>query len=160
MTAYQDKASPFDPNALEAIATAFALDVASLALLVLPASAGVQRAVYELREMGVNAEALDGRTAFDTSKEDGRLVVCTEATIRGMDLPAVETVFVLGILEGGGVTGRSVDGYVHVAGRVGRLGGGSGKVISVVNGPDGERTIGQILKTRLGVQAVKLGYFD
>ncbi|KAF8647905.1 hypothetical protein AX16_006437 [Volvariella volvacea WC 439] len=126
---YANTPSPFNPNALEAIATAFALDVPSVALLVLDGSAPVQRAVYELREMGVNAQSLDGKTVWHGSEKEPVLVVCTGATIRGMDLPWVGHVFIMGVLGGRGVNGRTVDSYVHVAGRVGRLGKEGGRVL-------------------------------
>jgi Helicase conserved C-terminal domain len=140
-------ASPFNPNVLEAIATAFALDVPSIALLVLPASAPVQRAVFELRGMGVNAHGLDLMTdgkgrghllnggAEDV--ENPTLLVSTLATTRGLDLPELTHVFILGILEGRAVDGRTLDSYLHLAGRVGRF-GRSGKVISVLETGDEE----------------------
>ena len=49
----------FNPASLEAIAAAFALQVPSVALLVLPSDAPVHRAVFELRCLGINARALD-----------------------------------------------------------------------------------------------------
>ncbi|KAG6832311.1 hypothetical protein H0H92_003544 [Tricholoma furcatifolium] len=133
--------TPFNPNAMEAIATAFALDVPSIALLVLPSSSPVQRAVYELREMGVNAHGLDllignkGRSHLlrggVTGEDNPTLLVSTLATTRGLDLPELTHVFILGIPDGPKVNGRTVDAYVHLAGRVGRFGRG-GKVITVV----------------------------
>ncbi|KAF8167792.1 P-loop containing nucleoside triphosphate hydrolase protein [Crassisporium funariophilum] len=139
---YEKTASPFNANALEAIAAAFALDVPSIALLVVPSSAPVHRAVYELRELGVNAHGLDllvegrGRRHLLDNKagvvrEDPTLLVATLATTRGLDLPELTHVFILGIPEGPKVNGRTVDGYVHIAGRVGRF-GRKGKVITVV----------------------------
>ena len=44
---------------MEAIGVAFALDVPSVALLVLKSDAPVQRAVNDLRRLGVNAQPLD-----------------------------------------------------------------------------------------------------
>ncbi|KAG6818029.1 hypothetical protein H0H87_009184 [Tephrocybe sp. NHM501043] len=138
---YRGTPTPFNPNAMEAIATAFALDVPSVALLVLPSSSPVQRAVYELREMGVNAHGLDlltsekGRSHLlrgDGSGQDNpTLLVSTLATTRGLDLPELTHVFIMGIPDGPKVNGRTVDAYVHLAGRVGRFGRG-GKVITVV----------------------------
>jgi superfamily II DNA/RNA helicase len=138
-TEYSNTVSPFNPNAFEAIATAFALDVPKVALLVLPSSSAVQRAVYDLREMGVNAHSLDllegskGRShlLLGAGEENPTLLVSTLATTRGLDLPELTHVFILGIPGGPKVTGRTVDAYIHIAGRVGRFGRG-GKVISVV----------------------------
>ncbi|KDQ63512.1 hypothetical protein JAAARDRAFT_169417 [Jaapia argillacea MUCL 33604] len=129
--------SQFEPAALEAIAATFALDVPQLALLVLPATAPVHRAVLELRELGVNAHGLDllagdkGRAHLlndkpDTLLDNPVLLVSTLATTRGIDLPELTHVFVLGIPEG-----RRVDAYLHMAGRSGRF-GRDGKVISVL----------------------------
>ena len=136
---------------MEVIATAFALDVPSIALLVLPASASVQRAVYELREMGVNAHSLDllknekGKRyllhSASTTQENPTLLVSTLATTRGIDLPELSHVFILGIPEGPKVTARAVDAYLHIAGRVGRFGRG-GRVITVV-----EKTSGTVEET-------------
>ena len=44
---------------MEAIGVAFALDVPSVALSVLKSDAPVQRAVNDLRRLGVNAQPLD-----------------------------------------------------------------------------------------------------
>lgn len=176
MTAeYADKPSPFNPNAFEAIATAFALDVPSVALLVLPSSAPLQRAVYELREMGVNAHGLDllatdkGRTHLLSGggavRENPTLLVSTLATTRGLDLPELTHVFVLGIPEGPKVNGRTVDGYLHIAGRVGRFGRG-GKVITVVEKEkEGSTGISEAAKMKrilqtIDVAAVQFEHFD
>ncbi|RDB28623.1 putative ATP-dependent RNA helicase DDX28 [Hypsizygus marmoreus] len=138
---YAGTPTPFNPNMLEAVATAFALDVPSVALLVLPGNSPVRRAVYELREMGVNAQELDlltdekGRAHLlrggATAQDNPTLLVATLATTRGLDLPELSHVFILGIPEGPKINGRTVDAYVHIAGRVGRFGRG-GKVITVV----------------------------
>ncbi|KAG6879758.1 hypothetical protein C0992_012078 [Termitomyces sp. T32_za158] len=138
---YKGTPTPFNPNVIEAIATAFALDVPSVALLVLPSSSPVQRAVYELREMGVNAHGLDlltgekGRSHLLRGDGNGQdnptLLVSTLATTRGLDLPELTHVFIMGIPDGPKVNGRTIDGYVHLAGRVGRFGRG-GKVVTVV----------------------------
>ena len=185
---YAKTPSPFNPNALEAIATAFALDVPSVALLVLPASASVQRAVNELQEMGVNAHSLDllkdekGKKhllhSASVVQENPTLLVSTLATTRGIDLPELSHVFILGVPDGPKVTARAVDAYFHVAGRVGRFGRG-GRVITVVekmsgtveeaeDGEDGAKDKSgvseaskmlRILKT-IEVTAVRFEHFD
>lgn len=142
---YDNTPSPFNPVALEAIAAAFALDVPAAALLVLPSSAPVRRAVYELQTLGVNAYGLDMLDHHRERKADPTLLVATLATTRGLDLPSLTHVFVLGIPEGPAVTGRTVDAYLHVSGRVGRF-GRSGKVVSVVEGED-EAKMARILGT-------------
>ncbi|KAG5653591.1 hypothetical protein H0H81_012098 [Sphagnurus paluster] len=177
---YEGTPTPFNPNAMEAIATAFALDVPSVALLVLPSTSPVQRAVYELREMGINAQRLDmlteerGRSHLlrgdRLGQENPTLLVSTLATTRGLDLPELTHVFILGIPDGPKVNGKTVDAYVHLAGRVGRFGRG-GKVITVVEKGDknaseegkGRVSEGQkmlrILKT-INTSAVRFEHFD
>jgi hypothetical protein len=124
-------------NALEVIAAAFALDVPSVAMLSLYPSAPVQRIVYELRALGVNAHSLDllvadkGRAHLlqgisKPSEDNPILLVSTLATIRGLDLPELTHIFMLGLPHG-----RRADAYLHVAGRVGRF-GRKGTVITVV----------------------------
>lgn len=133
-----EKLIPLDHNALEAVATAFALDVPSVALLSLHSAAPVQRIVHELRELGVNAQSLDllladrGRAHLlqgtTTGTEEGPvMLVSTVATTRGIDLPNLTHVFTIGIPH----DGHRVNTYRHIAGRVGRFGRG-GKVITVV----------------------------
>ncbi|THH33515.1 hypothetical protein EUX98_g648 [Antrodiella citrinella] len=137
---FQDTPSSFNPSTLETIALAFALDVPRVALLVLPASAAVRRAVFDLRSLGVNAHGLDvlqterggaylERNAKDrdaAANADPILLVSTLASTRGLDLPEMTHVFMLGIPED-----RSADTYAHMAGRVGRF-GRTGKVVSVI----------------------------
>lgn len=124
--------------------------------------------------MGVNAHGLDllrddnGRSHLLCGEgvvaEDPTLLVCTLATTRGLDLPELSHVFVLGVAGGQKVKGRSVDAYVHISGRVGRFGRG-GKVISVVEkGGEGESVsdedrMERILKT-IQVSPVRFGHFD
>jgi superfamily II DNA/RNA helicase len=97
----------------------------------------VQRVVQELRQLGVNAHSLDllaadqGRAhlhhgATNASEDNPVLLVSTLATTRGLDLPELTHVFILGFPEG-----RKADGYLHIAGRVGRFGRG-GKVITII----------------------------
>ncbi|THH17410.1 hypothetical protein EW146_g3411 [Bondarzewia mesenterica] len=145
--------SPFHPVLMEGVAAAFAVDVPRVALLVLPASAPVQRAVYDLRMLGVNAYGLDLlandrgrrhllRAAGDEAEDNPTLLVSTLASTRGLDLPDLSHVFILGVPSGD----RKVDSYLHIAGRVGRF-GGSGKVISILREryeetrPDGKKAV-------------------
>lgn len=169
---YSNTVSPFNPNAFEAIATAFALDVPKIALLVLPSSSPIRRAVYELRDVGVNAHSLDllvgnkHLLGSETGEDNPTLLVSTLATTRGLDLPELTHVFILGILGGPKVTGQTVDAYLHIAGRVGRFGRG-GKVITVVEkdkdmetGPTtGSSKMRRILDT-INVTPVQFQHFD
>ncbi|KZT75134.1 P-loop containing nucleoside triphosphate hydrolase protein [Daedalea quercina L-15889] len=128
---------PYSQYALEAVAEAFALDVPRLALLVLPASAPVREVLGELRRLGVNAQGLNvleeeaggaylTQEAPEEVTENPTLLVSTLATTRGLDLPSLTHVFILGLPKT-----RPSDAYMHAAGRVGRF-GRSGKVITVI----------------------------
>ncbi|KAH9937180.1 P-loop containing nucleoside triphosphate hydrolase protein [Fomitopsis serialis] len=128
---------PFSPHLLEAVAEVFALDVPRLALLVLPASAPVLEVIGELRKLGVNAQGMNvledeaGGTyltqdAPEDATENPTMLVSTLATTRGLDLPSITHVFILGLPKD-----RPGDAYMHAAGRVGRF-GRSGKVITVI----------------------------
>ncbi|TFK30762.1 P-loop containing nucleoside triphosphate hydrolase protein [Coprinopsis marcescibilis] len=174
---YGQTSSPFNPNMLEAIATTFALDVPLCALLVLPASASVTRAIWELSELGINARSMDLQKKHwevGSSSEDPVLLVGTLATTRGVDLPELSHVFLYGLPDAKGkVNGQSVDTYLHVAGRVGRFGRG-GRVITFVaederayedGSEEGGKKVSQgekmerILES-INVRAVKYGVFD
>ena len=155
------------------------MDVPQLALLVLPSTASVHRAIYELRLLGINAHALELRSvergeahllrnrAFDGNPT---LLVSTLATTRGLDLVGLSHVFILGVPED-----QRVDAYLHLAGRVGRMGsaGGrqGGRVVSIlqedrmetVEGKtrtrSGARVLRQIFKT-LGITPTRYELFD
>lgn len=128
---------PFSPHLLEAVAEVFALDVPRLALLVLPASAPVLEVIGELRKLGVDAQGMNvledeaggaylTQDAPEDATENPTLLVSTLATTRGLDLPSITHVFILGLPKD-----RPGDAYMHAAGRVGRFGRG-GKVITVI----------------------------
>jgi superfamily II DNA/RNA helicase len=167
----------FTPGMLEAVASAFALDVPNIALLVVPATTPVRRVIFELNQLGVNAHGLDlvdneaGRAHLlsknrDIPDENPTLLVSTLATTRGIDFPGLTHVFLLGLPEG-----RAGDVYQHVAGRVGRF-GRRGKVITIVEGRrenegkngkvcvrDDSKKMDMMLK-KLGIGATKLEHFD
>ncbi|KAF9270136.1 P-loop containing nucleoside triphosphate hydrolase protein [Marasmius fiardii PR-910] len=166
--------SPFNQNSLEAVAAAFALYVPSIALLVIPGDSSIYRAVYDLRALGVNAHNVDmlaehkGRLHLLSGnsasfKATPTLLVASVAAMRGLDLPELQHVFILGTLglEGTDVTSRTLDTYIHTAGRVGRF-GKKGMVVSVIDGEqDDQREVkrmDKILK-RLGILPVKLKQF-
>ena len=134
-----DAPPPWSPGPVEAISICFAMDVPQIALLVTPATHPIHRLVKELEGYGVNAQPLDmlspttwkNHTANSESTgtaADGEgpvLLVSTLANTRGLDLPDLTHVFIMGVPEG------RVDSYTHIAGRTGRFGKG-GKVVTVV----------------------------
>jgi superfamily II DNA/RNA helicase len=147
------------PVVLEAIATTFALDVPKIALLVLPATAPVNAVLKELHELGINAQSLGlqdedrgkqelmrstlkkfnprlkagsvGPGPDDPRAEEPSLLVTTEASIRGLDLPELSHVFIARVPD------NEVD-YSHVAGRVGRF-GREGKVVLFLEGKERDK---------------------
>lgn len=158
---YRNTPSPFNPNALEAIATAVAVVVPRLALLVIPSSAPVFRAVYELREMGLDARIFDAQNpAVGGGEENPVLLVTTLAMARGLDLPDATHVFSLGIPDGPRLSGQTVDAYLHVAGRVGRF-GRRGTVVTVVE-KGGQMGLGERMRRilrEIGVAPVRFRPF-
>lgn len=130
---------PWSPGSIEAISICFAMDVPQTALLVTPATHPIHRLIKELKGYGVDARPLDllspsaGRDHILNGKGigaivDGRgpiLLVSTLASTRGLDLPSLSHVFVMGVPEG------RVDSYTHIAGRTGRFGKG-GTIVVVV----------------------------
>ncbi|KIY70987.1 P-loop containing nucleoside triphosphate hydrolase protein [Cylindrobasidium torrendii FP15055 ss-10] len=179
---YHMTPSPFDQQVFEAISVAFALDVPSVALLVLDASAPVQRAVHDLQSLGVNAVQLDvadtdrGRTHLLNHGRDATafrtnpvLLVCNRATFRGLDLPELTHVFITGLFKDQ-MNGAVVDEYLQIAGRVGRFGRG-GKVVTFIKENDvtakeGLDSSARQVKTALytlkdvGVKPVRFEHFD
>ena len=130
---------PWSPGSIEAISICFAMDVPRTALLVTPAAHPIHRLVKELKGYGVDARPLDmlspvaGKLSMPNNKgtettADGEgpiLLVSTLANTRGLDLPDLSHVFVMGVPEG------RVDSYTHIAGRTGRF-GKEGKIVTVV----------------------------
>jgi superfamily II DNA/RNA helicase len=130
---------PWSPGSIEAISICFAMDVPRTALLVTPATHPIRRLIGELKGYDVDARPLDmlspaaGRNhmlnvngAETVAGNEGPiLLVSTLANIRGLDLPDLSHVFVMGMPEG------RVDSYTHIAGRTGRF-GKSGKIVTIV----------------------------
>ncbi|KAG6329940.1 hypothetical protein ID866_9150 [Astraeus odoratus] len=163
-----------NPVMLEAVASIFALDVPRVALLILPASASVRRVIFELRQLGVDAHALDllGNEAggahllsrdASVPSENPTLLVSTQATTRGIDFPALSHVFLLGVPRE-----RAGDAYLHFGGRVGRF-GKRGKVVTILEAKrlmDEKLAVGDepkkmsILLKQMGITPTKLEHFD
>ena len=134
-----DAPPPWSPGSIEAVSICFAMDVPRTALLVTPATHPIHRLIEELKGYDVDARPLDmlspvaGRNhmlnnkgAETTAGNEGPiLLVSTLANTRGLDLPDLSHVFVMGVLEG------RVDSYTHIAGRTGRF-GKAGKIVTVV----------------------------
>jgi superfamily II DNA/RNA helicase len=133
--------SAFHPVVMEGVAAIFATAVPKMALLVLPASAPVERAVHDLHALGINAfgldlQSTDRREAYlaggnlEGSEENPTLLVATTASLRGIDLPELSHVFIWGVVD--------ANSYLHASGRVGRF-GRKGRVVSVLEDEDERR---------------------
>ena len=136
---YEDHPPPWSPGSIEAISICFAMDVPQTALLVTPATHPIRRLIEELKGYDVDARPLDmlsssagrnhiltGKSTWPSTGDEGPiLLVSTLANTRGLDLPDLSHVFVMGVPEG------RVDSYTHIAGRTGRF-GKTGKIVTVV----------------------------
>ncbi|KAF9787222.1 P-loop containing nucleoside triphosphate hydrolase protein [Thelephora terrestris] len=130
---------PWSLGCIEAISICFAMDVPQTALLVTPATHPIHKLIKELKGYGVDARPLDmlsssaggdhilnGKGTESLVDDKGPiLLVSTLANTRGLDLPNLSHVFVMGVPEG------RVDSYTHIAGRTGRF-GKSGKIVTIV----------------------------
>lgn len=138
---------------LETVATIFAMDVPKQALLVLPPNASVQIVVSKMQEFGVNAQAFDVR-ALNEATEDAipTLLVATPTHTRGVDLPALSHVFVLGVPDVG-----DIDVFKHIAGRVDRFGNG-GTVVVLLGEVQKEMKDGMLKITKNEPNLMKIFY--
>lgn len=147
--------SVLKPGTIEVIAMFFAVDVPKLALLVLPPNTPVHLAVIELQKLGVNAMNFDlrseevtsfsGRSGVKRFEDEPTLLVASPSSTRGVDLPELTHVFLIGVPDDG-----DVDVFKHVAGRVDRFGRG-GKVVTFLNEP-GVENKNQSIKKKEGVK--------
>ncbi len=161
--------STLNQNYLETVATVFSLSVRSVALLAIPSNASVHRDCYDLREMGVDAHGMDltveerGRSFLlqayaEQTKTNPTLLVCTTSTVRGVDLPSLTHVFILGYETLTAKNSTEVtDNYIHIAGRVGRF-LKSGQVVTILDSENAPRMSKVLVK--LKVVPVQLPMFQ
>lgn len=131
--------------------------------LTLRAGQAIRGALWDLARLTVllsrgaaSAEALGAFRAGQSS-----LLVSTPAAVRGLDLPMLDAVFMLGCPD-------SPAAYVHAAGRVGRIGqSGPHKVVTVVASGEEEmrlrgiaRAAGVALETAEAAPAQPLSELD
>lgn len=159
------------PQLLDAIVSMFVLEVPEFALLIIPSNVSALRTVEDLGELGVTAINLDDYAAkpketlhhlrskaarslnldredLPSIEDEGEkvmadnpvMLVAIQAAVRGIDLPQISHVMIAGVPE------SEVD-YIHLAGRVGRLGAKSApnevkKVITFLPEPNMNPLIG------------------
>jgi superfamily II DNA/RNA helicase len=127
---------------LECIARVFKEEKMGEALLVVKAESPMKRIVEGLRRDGIQAELLNnvGGEAGANEITGPRMVVCSEASVHGIDIPSLTHVLAVGAASSSAM-------YRHIAGRVGRLGqAGRGTVVTFVDG--GERGVGERARMR------------
>jgi superfamily II DNA/RNA helicase len=114
-------------------------DPGQRSIVIPPEGTSVPALVSDLAALGVPVSLLD-----DPTSPPNALLVVSRSQVRGLDLPDLSTVYILGGLgvdtvskkmrANGGVAEKERE-YAHMAGRVGRLGGreeGGGKSQRVV----------------------------
>ncbi|KAI9365056.1 P-loop containing nucleoside triphosphate hydrolase protein [Pilaira anomala] len=114
-----------DDRMMESIAVLKELEPVENGILFISPITSVASVKDKLKEHGVVAEDIK---EYDPNAKDNKLWIATEFTARGVDIPGVSHVFILG-------KPVSITSYVHMAGRTGRLspkGFVNGKVISLV----------------------------
>jgi superfamily II DNA/RNA helicase len=105
-----------DDQLLEAVLTASELDHARTVLLFIPSTSSVAAVVKRLQTFGAPAEPLTMSVLTNKSSSSSlRILVTTEAAGRGLDLPDVTHVFILGVPT-------TPAAYLHMAGRTARMG--------------------------------------
>ncbi|KAK4517262.1 proteasome component M29 [Mucor velutinosus] len=124
----QDKMVDFDDmddRMMESIAILQELEPVKNGILFVGPTISVASVKQKLKEQGIVAEDIKD---YHTNKKKPDLWVATEFAARGVDIPGVSHVFILG-------KPASITSYVHMAGRTGRLGPegfANGKVIHLV----------------------------
>lgn len=116
-----------DDRMLESVATACELEQVERGLVFVNTNASMPKLIERLDRYGIKAQELISfiaETSSSPSSSSPRLVIATENTARGVDLPNISHVFILGIPS-------TAANYLHMAGRTGRM-GRDGKVVTFV----------------------------
>lgn len=135
-----------DVSLLEMLAYLFAIRNVNRGLALISPRWSTRAVVEHLQSLGVPATSSIRRSAASAkAKEENELVVLSASLVRGLDIPKLDHVFLVG-------PGSSMDidtvSYVHDAGRVARIGQekqdvdeeaatrASGNIVSIVKGVD------------------------
>lgn len=122
-----------DNSLLESVAVLLDIESVHHGILFVDSSVSVTTVTRQLRGFGIDALDIRGYNDWKTQHENDPdqkppLWIATEFSARGMDIPNVSHIFILG-------EPSSIASYVHMAGRTGRLGKNgfnNGKVITIV----------------------------
>ena len=132
-----------------AVSTLFALNRIISGLVIIPSSQSLSKTLDSFHSLEVPATTIED--ARDLPSDEPRLYVVSTSSVRGLDIPALEQVYILpGTVE-------DAQSYLHVAGRVGRMGAGQkrpkGMVVSLVrDGQDREEGRVKRFWELLGIQ--------
>ncbi|KAI9315346.1 P-loop containing nucleoside triphosphate hydrolase protein [Dichotomocladium elegans] len=116
---------------IESVAVIHDIEPVHNGVLFVGASRSVADVADRLHSFGIEARDIREFATFPRDSERTPIWIATDFSARGMDIPDVSHVFILG-------EPASATGYVHMAGRTGRLGhsnkhhGSAGKVITLV----------------------------
>ncbi|KAL1920243.1 uncharacterized protein VTP21DRAFT_1389 [Calcarisporiella thermophila] len=104
---------------LEGVTTVVEMEDVNRGLVIVPATSSVSRVIDRLSSHGLKASevlpTLRTKSANKIENQQPNLLIGTEVTTRGIDLPLLSHVFILGAPS-------SPAAYLHVAGRTGRMG--------------------------------------
>ncbi|KAL4398988.1 rRNA processing protein [Malassezia pachydermatis] len=124
-----------DTVLLEALAYIYAAEGIRRGLALIPARWSVRRVHDELASLGVSVRIIQPGDAMPVQEEDEVLYLLQSTSARGLDVPALSHVFLLGL-----AAVQDAVHYTHAAGRVSRLGATSptsrppGHVVTLLRG--------------------------
>ncbi|RUS18589.1 P-loop containing nucleoside triphosphate hydrolase protein [Endogone sp. FLAS-F59071] len=116
-----------DDRMLESVAIACELEHVERGLVFVNTNPSMSKLIERLGRHGIKAQELISfipESSSSPSSSSPKLIVATENTARGVDLPDISHVFILGIPS-------TVANYLHMAGRTGRM-GRDGTVVTFV----------------------------
>ncbi|CAO1621739.1 unnamed protein product [Sympodiomycopsis kandeliae] len=125
-----------DTTLLESFAYIFVSEISTRSIVFIPSSWSLRKTMTHLEELGLPVVSLDSLRQ-PSSDQESKVAVLQSSQGRGLDLPNLSHVFIIGTQS----LGDSVS-YTHLAGRTSRLSGmfnqhtrrRTGRVISILNG--------------------------
>ena len=136
---------------LDAVIDHFRASNDKSALIFIHRNAQIARFLHDLRKRGIVAEALyenclnpSQYQQFLEDFQSGKIemVVCTEETVRGLDFLWLRTVYLM-------VVPRTANDYLHLCGRVGRVGRLGQAIVILEDEKEQTRMIGHYKKLRV-----------
>lgn len=143
---------------LDALVDHFRTSSEKSALTFIHRNAPILKFVYDLRKRGIVAEALHesclNPSQYQQFLEDFKsgkieMVVCTEETVRGLDFVWLSTVYLM-------VVPRTATEYLHLCGRVGRVGRRGQAIVILEDERELTRIIGHYMKLHVRGQKLNI----